>query len=86
MIKKINMKMEINKRQKLDEVDEKNLDLVSFGNQDVILHKNSKVSKLQSPTVALSGHEGAIYSISFNPSGTNLASSSIDGKICKFRM
>ena len=39
-------------------------------------------SKLSHPTTALTGHDGAVYSINFSPSGNNLLSSSQDGKIC----
>ena len=36
---------------------------------------------LQSPTVLLTGHSEAIYSIAFDPSGTHLASASLDRSI-----
>jgi WD40 repeat protein len=38
---------------------------------------------LKGATVQLTGHESAIFSISFNPTGEHLASSSADGKICE---
>lgn len=38
---------------------------------------------LQSPTVLLTGHTEAIYSIAFDPSGTHLASASLDRSISK---
>jgi WD40 repeat protein len=42
-------------------------------------------SNLESPDTVLTGHEGAVYSISFDPSGNFLCSGSYDRKICKFR-
>ena len=40
---------------------------------------------LQSPTVLLTGHSEAIYSIAFDPTGTHLASASLDRSISKYR-
>ena len=45
---------------------------------------NERTSQLLAPTMLLTGHEGAIYSISFDPSGQYLASGSFDNNICKF--
>ena len=41
-----------------------------------------RTSSLDSPTMCLSGHDKAIYSISLDPTGQNLASSSFDKTIC----
>lgn len=38
---------------------------------------------LQSPTVLLTGHTEAVYSIAFSPSGQHLASASLDRSISK---
>eukprot|EP01107_Rhizomastix_libera_P006896 TRINITY_DN2111_c0_g1_i2.p1 TRINITY_DN2111_c0_g1~~TRINITY_DN2111_c0_g1_i2.p1 ORF type:complete len:337 (-),score=67.36 TRINITY_DN2111_c0_g1_i2:93-1103(-) len=40
-----------------------------------------RVSHLASPTMLLTGHQGEIYSVKFNPQGTILASSSADKTI-----
>ncbi len=36
---------------------------------------------MAAPTLSLSGHEGAIYSLSFSPGGEYLASASFDHKV-----
>lgn len=72
-----------------DETHESSYALVSsnYGGQLVErCNWKSRKSKLQNSTTVLSGHEGAIYSISFSPSGTSLLSSSQDGKICKHEL
>lgn len=38
---------------------------------------------LQSPTVLLTGHTEAVYSIAFDPTGSHLASASLDRSISK---
>lgn len=43
-----------------------------------------RTSALMSPEVALLGHEGAVYSIAFDPAGNHLCSGSLDKQICKF--
>lgn len=43
-----------------------------------------RTSALMAPEVALLGHEGAVYSIAFDPSGNHLCSGSMDKQICKF--
>ena len=45
--------------------------------------QTKRTSKLNAPTMLLTGHEGAVYSIDFDPSGEHLASSSLDSNICK---
>ena len=40
-----------------------------------------RTSSLHAPTMCLTGHDGAIYSVAFSPSGKHLASSSFDRKI-----
>ncbi len=52
----------------------------------LILHENNKnqrVSSLISPELNLSGHDGAIYSLAFDPTGKHLCSGSMDKQICK---
>jgi WD40 repeat protein len=44
---------------------------------------STRTSELLAPTMLLTGHEGAIYSIEFDPTGNNLASGSFDSNICK---
>lgn len=51
-----------------------------------ITNSSSRSSKLSASTIALTGHEGVIHSISFSPSGNNLASASMDGKICAYTL
>ena len=43
----------------------------------------SRTSSLPAPEVSLVGHEGAVYSISFDPTGNHLCSGSLDKNICK---
>ena len=45
--------------------------------------QDKRTSSLQAPTMLLTGHEGAVYSISFDHSGQHLASASYDRNICK---
>ena len=42
-----------------------------------------RTSSLGAPTIQLSGHEGAVYSVAFDKDGQNLASASFDRRICK---
>jgi hypothetical protein len=42
-----------------------------------------RTSALMAPEVSLLGHEGAVYSIDFDPSGLHLCSGSYDKQICK---
>ena len=41
---------------------------------------------LQSPTVLLTGHTEAVYSIAFDPTGSHLASASLDRSISKSKV
>jgi len=43
-----------------------------------------RTSGLSAPTIQLTGHEGAVYSLAFDPSGQYMASGSFDKQICKF--
>ena len=47
--------------------------------------QEKRTSALHAPTMLLSGHEGAVYSIAFDPSGQHLASASYDRNICKYK-
>lgn len=64
-------------------------DLVAFAqtSQALTVSRNSvesgRTSSLYAPEVSLHGHEGAIYSIDFDPSGKFLCSASFDKQICK---
>jgi WD40 repeat protein len=60
-----------------------NSELINVSSSDMIIEIKGK-SKLSNPTIALSGHEGGVLSVSFSPSGDHLASASMDGKICEF--
>ena len=42
-----------------------------------------RTSSLMSPEVSLLGHEGAVYSIDFDPTGKFLCSGSFDKQICE---
>jgi WD40 repeat protein len=57
----------------------------SLNNQLTFLpsHKRKVKSHLAAPEITLSGHDGAIYSICFDPSGNHLCSSSMDRQIRK---
>uniref|UniRef100_M4BWC5 Uncharacterized protein n=1 Tax=Hyaloperonospora arabidopsidis (strain Emoy2) TaxID=559515 RepID=M4BWC5_HYAAE len=44
-------------------------------------HVGNRTSKLLAPTMLLSGHSAAVYSLKFSPSGQHLASSSFDRSI-----
>lgn len=48
--------------------------------------KSNRRSGLQDMNMMLSGHEGAIFSLCFDSTGNNLASSSFDTKICKLML
>lgn len=52
----------------------------------LILRENNqsqRVSSLKAPEMILSGHDGAIYSMAFDPQGKQLCSGSMDKLICK---
>jgi len=53
--------------------------------QQVVTTKDGvkRTSSLSAPTIQLTGHEGAVYSIAFDSTGQNLASASFDRQICK---
>lgn len=56
--------------------------VISSNSQSAMVTRTAgRSSNLQAPTMLLTGHEAAIYSVSFSPSGNNLASSCYDGKI-----
>lgn len=48
--------------------------------------KNQRVSSLSAPEISLAGHDGAVYSVAFDPDGKNLCSGSMDRQICKRRL
>lgn len=54
-------------------------------NDDVLAvnRTNARTSHLASPTMLLTGHSAAIYSMKFDPSGEHIASSSFDRSICE---
>lgn len=56
---------------------------VSAKSKAMALLEPSRTSSLASPEMHLLGHESAIYSISFDPSGKHLCSGSLDKKICR---
>ncbi len=59
---------------------------VNLRNASLVLsEKASRWSSLSNPELHLTGHEGAIYTIDFDPTGQHLSSGSIDQKICKCR-
>ncbi len=49
----------------------------------LFLQDSSRTSNLQAPNMLLTGHDAAVYSISFDPSGQHIASSSLDKHICE---
>lgn len=49
----------------------------------LILREGSRTSSLPNPEMILTGHEAAVYTLSFSPSGDYLASSGMDRNICK---
>jgi Prp8 binding protein len=58
--------------------------IVHSRNTSLILRENaSRISSLPSPELNLTGHEGAVYSLSFDPTGKYLCSGSLDRNICK---
>jgi WD40 repeat protein len=58
---------------------------VNLRNASLVLSdRASRPSTLSAPELQLTGHEGAVYSIDFDPTGQHLASCSMDQKICKF--
>jgi len=58
--------------------------IVHSRNTSLVLRENAtRISSLPSPELNLTGHEGAIYSISFDPTGKYLCSGSMDRNICK---
>ena len=56
------------------------LELTVSGN----VRSKEKSSILTSPTVLLTGHTEAVYSLAFDPTGQYLASSSLDKTISKY--
>ena len=43
-----------------------------------------RTSSLQAPIMLLTGHQAAVYTLKFNPSGSTLASGSFDKDICSY--
>ncbi len=57
---------------------------VNLRNASLVLSdRASRWSSLSNPELHLTGHEGAIYTIDFDPTGQHLSSGSMDQKICK---
>lgn len=61
-------------------------ELVAVGSSSTaltnLMREPGRISSLMSPEVSLSGHDGAVYSISFDPTGNYLCSGSFDKQIC----
>jgi WD40 repeat protein len=61
-------------------------DIVPVTSQVVTVKKtNERTSDLQAPTMLLTGHNAAVYSLKFDPTGQHAASSSFDKTICEYR-
>lgn len=59
-------------------------DIVPVNQQVVTVKKlNDRTSGLAAPTMLLTGHSAAVYSLKFDPSGQHAASSSFDRSICE---
>lgn len=77
------------KRAKIDTSADNSMALItSLKNQHTSLilregSRNQRVSSLASPEMSLTGHDGAIYSLAFDPEGKHLCSGSMDRQICK---
>jgi hypothetical protein len=56
------------------------------GGAIVAVEEKPRTSKLAAPIMQLSGHEGALYSCAFDPSGQHLASAGKDRLICEWRL
>lgn len=56
---------------------------VNYHNSSLIVHhqSNHRTSSLPAPELTLTGHEGAVYGIAFDPQGQHLASAGLDRKI-----
>lgn len=60
-------------------------DIVPVDQQVVTVKKLSdRTSGLAAPTMLLTGHSAAVYSLKFDPSGQHAASSSFDRSICAY--
>lgn len=49
-----------------------------------VLESNERTSKLNSPTMLLSGHRAPVYGLAFDATGKYIASSSFDRDICAY--
>lgn len=74
------------KRTKLSEETALSTTVHSLNNQLTFLpsHQKKARSHLAGPEITLTGHEAAIYSISYDPAGEHLCSASMDKQIRKF--
>lgn len=62
-------------------------EIVPVDQQVVTVKKVSdRTSDLAAPTMLLTGHSAAVYSLKFDPSGQHAASSSFDRSICTFSL
>ena len=50
----------------------------------IYMIQDKRTSSLLAPTMLLTGHEGAVYSMAFDPTGQHLASGSYDRNICEY--
>ena len=50
----------------------------------IFMIQDKRTSSLLAPTMLLTGHEGAVYSMAFDPTGQHLASGSYDRNICEY--
>lgn len=54
------------------------LTTVNYANSSLIVREGARTSSLPAPEMTLTGHEGAVYSVVFDPEGGHLATAGMD--------
>ncbi|RYH10796.1 hypothetical protein EON65_39115 [archaeon] len=50
----------------------------------LIVQEGARTSSLTAPEITLAGHEAAVYTLAFDPTGEHLATAGMDKHICRF--
>jgi WD40 repeat protein len=56
---------------------------VNYNNSSLVVREKIRASSLPAPELTFIGHEAAVYTIAFDPTGEHLCSAGMDRNICK---